>query len=296
MESDLAELAQKWIQLNKEIAQRWQINYEDQIINSDPDVNKIKTFTEGIEQAIQEGGKASFRVLLDRFGQLNVCDNLEKQIQLWHFIERKYFVELYEDDNYARELGKNYGFGIVRTGDIALIQFCVSHSRDLPTRKDWKGLQLYFDRAIERLSSKNYKLSCFFVPHHFELYDWLANIPDFTRQYEATVLEELPSYRGSYKGYPVYDYVPDSNATHYILAIDLEKALRLNIGKPVTEIRNIKPEEIQQALSNNPEKNKKEFLLSVSVKASQPFDFDLLDREAILRMKLKLPTKPDPYS
>ena len=288
IEDKFSGLAQKWVELNKGMADRWQVEREDQIINSDLDANKERIFVEAVKQTIQEESKNSFRVLLERYNRVVFCDRLTKQRQVWHLKQKEYFTELYPDNNYSRELGTQYGNALVRSIDACLIQKWISSSRYLPTRKDWENFQPYFDRAISRFSENGYQLSCFLVPNNRHLYMWLRKTPNFMEQFRVEIEDKLPMLEGFYKDIPVFEYFIDDDEQPFLLAVDLDKALRLKIGNPSVEIRNLTEDEIERRLDNNPDETRRNLLLLVSAKASQPFDFEILDRDAMVRMKLKL--------
>jgi hypothetical protein len=252
------------------------------------DVNKELIFVETVKQTIQEESKNSFQHLLERHGRVVTCSQVENRMQVWHFVQKEYFTELYPDEHNSREIGRQYGNGIVRSIDACLIQSWISNSRYLPTRKDWTNFQPYFDRAIDRFDENNYQLSCFLVPNNRHLYTWLRNTPGFVEQYQVEIEGKLPMLEGFYNDIPVFEYYPDDNEQHFLLAVDLDKALRLKIGNPRTEIRNLTEGEIKRRLDNDPNETRRNILLLVSAKASQPFDLEVLERDAIVRMKLKL--------
>lgn len=289
IDRELLELARSWVALNETINQRWQDTRDTQIIESELDSEKITIFKEALESAIEEASQNSYRTVLASYGKVTYGETLKNQIQDRQFGEKLYFTQLYEDDNFARELGRLYGNSIVRGGDNYLIHYLVQNSRNLPTSKKWDNLQPYFDRAINQFNNNTYKVSCFLVPHNRHLFRWLQCTPNFVEHYRLEIAGISPMVEGLYYGIPVYEYFPRDNDVQYVLALDLEKAVELRIGDPRTEIRTLTEEEIRQILDSKPDRVRKELLLRIVVEASQPFDIEALDRKAIVRMQLKLP-------
>lgn len=288
VEGELTESARQWHKVNEELSERWQVEREDQIINSALDGNKEQIFAEAVNQSIYEARKISFQSLLEENDRVSISNDLKKRMWVWHFVEKEFFTELYQDENYSQELGRQYGNGIVRSIDAYLIQGWISNSRYLRSRKDWKTFQPYFERAISEINEQGFQLSYFLVPHSRHLYRWLRNTPGFVEQYQIELENKLPMLEGFYNAIPILSYFPENADQHFLLAVDLERAVQLKIGQPIVEIRNLTDNEIKSRLDKNPNETRRNLFLKISAKASQPFDFEVLEREAIVRMKLKL--------
>ncbi|MEZ4594101.1 MAG: hypothetical protein R3D55_23615 [Chloroflexota bacterium] len=288
IETDLSTLAQTWIELNHEVNERWQAEYKDQIINASLDITKTQAFANAVQQSIIEGSRNSLMMLLESMSTVIRSDETEKKIIVWHYVEKEDFTELYIDSSTSTSLGEQYGNGIVQSINSSLIHVWLSNSKYLPTRKDWKTLKPYFDRAINPLSEMGSAPSFILVPFARQLHTWLSATPGFLHDYQVPDAETIPMLRGFYNGIPVLEYYPEDGESLYILCIDLNNACQVKIDDPITEIRELTDQEIDRALSNNPEKTRRDYLLNVSVKAIYPFDIEILDRDAILRLKIKL--------
>ncbi len=295
IDSGLSELAQKWIDLNKDIADKWLKKREDQIINSILDADKKRGFTEAVAQSISETSKGNFVNLLERNDKVFICSDLEKPIQRWQFIQKEYFTQLYPDDNYARDIGMQYGSSIINFVEKYLLQDWIDRSRFVPSRKSWENLQPYFDQIINRFNEKGYQLSYFLIPTNRHSYRWLTATPDFVPQYQVEQVDKLPKLKGYYKDIPILEYFLRNDSQELLLALDITQACKIEIGKLSTEIRDITEDEIERRLENNLSETKRDVLLLTSVKASQSFNIEVLDRDAIVRMKIKL-TEPETSS
>jgi len=290
LDISFTELAQSWIALVIEINHRWQQERLARIIDSGLDSEKLLTFNQALENAIRVASGNGYRHLLDSYERVTYDAGSSEQIQHTRVHEKKYFTKLHDEDgHYVQALGDQYGIHMVRQGDDHLLQFFISNSRFLPTRKEWESLQPYFDRAINQFIETNHKISCFLVPHNPNLYRWLQNTPNYLPHFRLQLSEKLPMLEGLYKDIPVYGYSSQNNEMTLILALDLNRAVDLNIGEPSTEIRTYTEEEIRQRLEAHPDEPREELLSQVIVKAIQPFEVELIDRDAILRMKIKLP-------
>lgn len=289
LDDDYSEVENRWLTLIDDINLRWQEGRKNQIRDSELDPKKLEVFSEAVENAIELASKNSYRELLKSYGKITPFTNSNKQIQNWRIGEKEYFTPLYEDIGYAKALGEMYGNSIVRGGDNQLIHFWIQESRNLPTRKDWKNFQPYFDCAVNKFNGLEFKVSCFFVSESRNLFRWLQSTPGFVEHYRLDIPEKLPMLKGFYNNIPVFSYFPQNDTEQYILVLDLEKAVQLIIGDINTEIRTLTEEEIRQKIINDTSKSREESLLLISVRVNQLFDIELLDRNAIARMKLKLP-------
>ncbi len=288
IEEELSTLSRKWIELNREINQRWQEERKSQIIDAGLDITKTAAFDDAVREAIVEESRKSLVRLLETKHAVIYSDETEKKIRFWRYEEKKYFTELHLDSNTSASIGKLYGSFIVRAINKSLTNAWISNNRFLPSRKDWLTFKPYFDRAINRFSETDYKPSFIFVPDARRLHTWLSSTPGFLHGYQVENAEAIPMLRGFYNGIPVLEYHPEDRENFYVLCLDLDNACQVKIGESMTEIRELTNREIGQVLNNNPEKTRRDYLLRVIAKAIYPFDIDITDRDAILRLKIKL--------
>lgn len=289
---DLSKLSQQWLSSIKKLIHRWQIEQDDLIIKSDLDTDKLMTFKKAYSEAVKEAQyNNGYKKLLGTYSHVN-SENPSAKPKYYtdHYREKKLFTKFHEDNNdlQLRDLAKWYGMGVVNSSEEAWFQTLINKSKSLSTQKKWNNLRPYFERAINRFNENNYQISCLFVPNNSQNFEWFRDTPDFIELDRSEIAEEPLEFKGVYKNIQIYEY-RSYGEEQFILALDLEKAIQFHIGKPVSKISPLNKKEIQHFLQDNPDKSQKDALLKISIKVSQPFNIEVLDRNAIYRMKIKLP-------
>lgn len=204
--------------------------------------------------------------------------------------EKEYFTIFYEDVEFVKQLGLRYGSRLVQVEDYQIVSKWIAEGKSLRTRKDWRTLGPYLERALARFEETGHRASLILAPLNLR-YEVFSRTPKFVNRYDIDD-EDIPELRrfdirGFYEGIPIVKWSFDRDSP-YILVIDLEKASQLEAEKPKIEVGLLSESEREQILKRNPDRTERELRLSVTIKVAEKARLTLLDKDAILKLKLKL--------
>jgi hypothetical protein len=94
--------------------------------------------------------------------------------------------------------------------------------------------------------------------------------------------------RGFYERIPIIPWGFDQDSPS-ILVVDLERAFQLEVEKAKVEVRLLSESERERILKRNPDTTERKLRLSVAVKVVEKARLTILDKDAVLKLKLKLP-------
>jgi len=293
--SELSERVEEFVTLNKQISERWQLERENRIIKADLDPDKVAAFVEAVEDILKTH-PSSLRRLLELHGKVTECARLPSattggRFEKIRLKEKEFFTALYEDVEFVRQLGLQYGLGLVRAEDYQIVAKWMAKGRSLRTKKDWRTLEPYLEKALARFEETDHRASLILTSSNLQ-YEVFSCTPNFANRYEVDV-ENIPEFRdfnirGFYKEIPIVQWGFEQDTPH-ILVIDLERASKLEVERPTIEVGLLSESERRKILERSPNRTERELQLSVSVKVTEKAKATVLDRNAVLKLKLKLP-------
>ena len=286
--AELGEWIKQFVALNQQIAEKWQREQENQIIEADLDPAKVAAFEESARE--QRRTMPCLRRLLEQHGKVEECATVPRATT-WgpckSLEPKEYFTTLCEDATHVEELGSLRGACLIRTEDEKIIGAWKSRGRKLHTRKDWKGLEPYFEGALACFEESGHKASLIVTPSELR-YELFACMPKFVNQSQVSLEDNIPNLRGFYEDIPIIEWTcaPQSPSC---LVVDLDKGIQIEVEKPAIEVGLLSEAESERILRENPSMTKRKLQLSVVTTVSERANLILPDKDAVLKLGLKLP-------
>jgi hypothetical protein len=284
---DISTLTNQFIDLNKQIAEKWQFEREQQIIKAPLDPVKVSVFEEAFYETRNK--TPSLRIFLEQrervlYGAKFPGKKILGFNQRGH--NKECFTSLYLDLNYAKQLGVQYSNLLISTENNLLVSAWLKKARFLPTLKDWQTLEPYVERAFAHMHVRGYQIDLIIVPSGIK-YEFFQNTPKFVNVHNTEVPDSLPHLRGLYEKIPVLEWPAHLNEN--ILFVDTKKASWLDIEYVKVELKPLPDDEIKRILEKDPNCSEKQLHLSIWVKISEKARVRLLDAKAVARLPIKLP-------
>ena len=159
-------------------------------------------------------------------------------------------------------------------------------ARTLPTRKDWESLVPYIDRALADMEDKGYEAGLIIVPHAVP-YEYLWRAGKFRALDAKESASGLPSLCGFYKDIPVLRW--RETPQDHLLVVDVGEASQLEVEREKAGVEALSESEIAKMLQEDTSLGRRGLELSVRVSIEYKARVKILNRNAIVKLRLKLP-------
>lgn len=286
----LAEKAEEFINLNKQMNKIWQDKQEEQITKASLDSSKLDAFEESLTDAFCT--HVGLSRLLGHYGRVEESDKVNgaRSFQIKRRGEKRFFTTLHPDLEFSSQLGKQYGAQLANSVERYVLKTWIAKGYTLSSRKDWNTLAPYFERALSRFEKTGLRATLILLPIDLQ-WETLNHTPGFVNRYEISSEERAElqglDIRGFYKQIPIAQWL-DADTYPHILVVDLENAGRLFLEKPKASIYPLSESDFEQIQTKYPEQTREELELSVFAEARVKAKFTSLNK-AILKFKLRLP-------
>lgn len=284
---DIPALANQFFELNQEIAENWQRNRDEQVINAELDPVKVSAFHEAFRKAFSS--TPNLRTLLEAHGRVSYDVKIpgKKVLRINEWGEGKeQFTCLSSHSDYAEQLGSRYGRGLAMSENNLLVNEWLRIAKTLPSRKDWQSLEPYLDRSISYLHTSGYTADLIIIPGGL-IHTVLQQIPDFRSVHDTISPPQLPNLHGFFNKIPILNWpgILDDR----ILVIDTTKATQFEVEYMEAEIKLLPKDEIRRILEKNSAYNERKLQLCIWVLISEKARVKTLDKNAAVKLLLKLP-------
>lgn len=284
--SNLVDHAQRFVDINRRIAQEWRLRKEVRIIDSPLDPVKTAAFQSAFDE--HRGSQPSLGKLLAEHSRVDFGRRVpgNRVFGVNHLAaEKEQFTRLYDDSVFASEQGRLCSQEILTGEDKVILSGWLRSARPVPTRKAWQAIQSYAERAFAKLRDDGFEPGLIIVPANIR-YEFFRRSDSYADAHAVNVQPSLPHLIGTYRGVPVLEWFEEEE---FMLVVDVKKASKLEIEYVEREIRPVTDTIIMDIIEENPSQDEQQLKLSVWIVAREKARLRILDRKAIVKLQIKLP-------
>lgn len=284
---DMPTAASQFFELNQQIAEDWQRDREDKVIQAALDPAKVLAFQDAFEAA--HNSTPGLRAFLESQGRVSYDVTVpgKKVLRIDECGEGKeHFTSLSPYLEYAKRLGDQYGRRLANSEDHLLVSEWLKRATTLPSRKDWPSLEPYIERSLAHMNANGREANLIIVPSGL-MYTVFQQMPEFRNVHDLESPLKLLHLRGFYNEIPLLEW-PDP-LDYRILVVDAVKASQFEIEYIEAEVKPLPDSSIKRILREKPSYSERQLQLCIWVLISEKARVRILDRSAIVKLQIKLP-------